>query len=122
MDLPLAFVIEDDFNVAEIFAMALGEAGYSVKIIRDGMEALEELKMAVPALVVLDLRLPKVHGIQVLMAIRADTRLKGTRVIVTSVDATQTRFLREEADLILVKPVGFHQLRELADRLKPIPE
>jgi CheY-like chemotaxis protein len=83
------------------------------------MDALEQLKTSIPDLVLLDLRLPRVHGVHILREIRQDERLKRTRVIITSIDATQTQFVRDAADLILVKPVGFNQLRELAARLKP---
>jgi DNA-binding response OmpR family regulator len=116
---PIAFVIEDDAVIADIFTKAVEAADYQTITIRDGYEALESLKKSVPALVVLDLRLTRVHGIHVLKAIRDDQRLASTRVIVVSADATQTQFLRDEADLILVKPVGFNQLCDMAKRFRP---
>ena len=119
MDRPVAFIIEDDAMIADIFAKAVESANYHTVTIRDGYEAIECLKKETPALVVLDLRLPRVHGIHVLKAIRDDSRLLNTRVIVVSTDATQTQYMREEADLILVKPIGFNQLREMAERLRP---
>jgi CheY-like chemotaxis protein len=119
MSQPLAFVIEDDEIVAGIFVAAVEAANYRAEMIRDGDQALERLKTSVPDLVVLDLRLPKVHGIHVLKAIREDQRLKNTRVVVVSADATQSQFLRDEADLVLIKPIGFNQLREMSERLRP---
>ena len=119
MSQPVAFVIEDDAVIAEIFAKAVESADYQTITIRDGLDALESLKKLSPDLVVLDLRLPRVHGIHILKAIRDDQRLCNTRVIVVSADATQSQFLRDEADLVLVKPIGYIQLRELAERMRP---
>jgi DNA-binding response OmpR family regulator len=122
MDQPLAVIIEDDAVIADIFATAMTKAGYATELISDGQVALERIRSLTPDLVLLDLHLPGVPGARVLQAIRADERLKNTRVIITSADATLTQFLREEADLVLVKPIGFNQLRELALRLRNEPE
>jgi DNA-binding response OmpR family regulator len=119
MDRPVAFIVEGDTMIADIFAKAVESANYHAITIRDGYEALESLKKGTPALVVLNLRLPRIHGIHVLKAIRDDSRLSATRVIVVSAEATQTQFLRDEADLILIQPIGFNQLREMAKRLRP---
>jgi two-component system response regulator AdeR len=115
----LAFIIEDDEVIARIFEAALREAQYQTEIISDGMAAVSRIKNSTPDLVILDLHLPKVAGVSVLKSIRSDNRLANTKVIVVSADATLTEYLRNTADLVLVKPVGFNQLRELAIRLKP---
>ena len=59
---PLALVIEDDQKQATVFAQALRMAEYETEIIRDGQEALTRLGEVIPALVVLDLHLPKISG------------------------------------------------------------
>ena len=119
MDKPLAFIIEDDKVISEIFDTAVVDAGYETKVLRDGKRALQELEINVPHLVVLDLHLPNVPGVRILQHIRQDERYQDCRVIVVSADATLTTFLRESADLVLVKPIGFYQLREMALRLHP---
>ena len=118
MKIPLAFVIEDDEAIGEILMIALREARFQPVYIRNGKEALEKLSGALPDLVVLDLHLPKLPGITVLRAIRSDTRLKHTRVMIVTADTVLAENLRKEADLVLVKPVGFNQIREQAERLK----
>lgn len=110
---PLAVIIEDDPIIADIFSTALAKASFNTLVISDGQDALDRLPKLAPALILLDLHLPSVPGIRVLQAIRAEPSLRGTRVIVTSADATQTQFLRDEADLVLTKPIGFNQLREV---------
>ena len=119
MPAPIAFIIEDDEFVLPIFIASVMDAQYEPVVIQDGMEAIEKLKTTIPALIVLDMRLPNVSGVSILQAIRGDQRLSKTRVIVVSADATLTEYVKEKADLVLVKPVGYQQLREMAARLRP---
>ena len=116
---PLAFVIEDEAHLADIFATALSQAGYRTKSIGDGQEALQQLTMAVPTLVVLDLHLPNVPGLVIFDYIRNSPRLSQTRIILATADARQAESLSRKADLVLLKPVSFQQLRDLAGRMRP---
>lgn len=119
MSTPVAFIIEDDENALTIFTTAVQSAQYKTVAIRDGKEAIEKLQSgSAPDLVILDLRLPGVPGVKLLQLIRGSERLASTKVIVVSADATLTEYVREKADLVLVKPVGYNQLRELAARLR----
>jgi two-component system response regulator AdeR len=119
MKTPVALVIEDDEIIGEILTIALREAHYTPIYIRNGRDALEKLSGEKPSLVVLDLHLPKLPGITILRAIRSDTRLTDTRIMVVTADAMLAESLRKDADMVLVKPVGFNQVRELAERLLP---
>jgi CheY-like chemotaxis protein len=114
MKMPLAFVIEDDEVIAKIFSTAVKEADYETVVIRDGIEAMERLKHEIPDLVVLDLHLPGISGINILREIRSDPRFIQTKVLIASADTTQSEFLRVYADKVLIKPIGFHKLREEA--------
>jgi hypothetical protein len=58
-----------------------------------------------------------VQGTEILNGIRSDPRLAGTRVIVATADPRLAEVLHEQADLVLLKPIGFHQLRDLAVRM-----
>lgn len=119
MSLPLALVIEDEEDLAEIFEKALTAAGYEVETIRDGSLALERIKQVVPVMITLDMHLPHVSGATLLEHIRADDRMTHTRVVVTTADAQMGESMRGEADLILIKPITFTQLRDLTSRLLP---
>jgi two-component system response regulator AdeR len=118
---PLALIIEDEDDLSFIFAEAIGEAGFETEIIKTGDEALARLAELVPDLVILDLHLPRVVGTDILARIRQDGRLDGTRVIVATADATRAEILHERADLVLLKPIGYRQLRDLATRLRASP-
>ncbi|MBE7551529.1 MAG: response regulator transcription factor [Anaerolineales bacterium] len=115
----LALIIEDDPDLAFIFAEALKAAGFEIEIIQDGKLALSRLANTNPTVVVLDLQLPHASGEQILRQIRTDSRLMKTRVIIASANSLMAESLRAEADLTLIKPISFSQLRDLAIRLRP---
>ncbi len=120
MSNPLALIIEDDYDSAVIFDNALRAAGFDTEIIYSGDKALERLAATSPELVVLDLLLPGVPGMNILEHIRNDKRLVDTQVIVITGDTVlaDTSPLQEGTIQILVKPVTFTQLRDLARFLK----
>ncbi len=118
MSSPIALIIEDDETIGEIFTIALKEAQYDPIYLRNGREALERLSLLQPNLVVLDLHLPRLPGAMILRAIRSDTRLSRTQIIVVSADEALAEDLRGDADAVLIKPVGFYQVRDLAHQMK----
>jgi chemosensory pili system protein ChpA (sensor histidine kinase/response regulator) len=115
----LAFVIEDEVDLAKIFSKALQAAGLTVEVIPDGLEAIQRLTETVPVMIVLDMHLPSVDGLEILSRLRQDPRFSATRVIVATADANMSDLAQEEADLVLVKPVSYSQLRDLVLRLLP---
>ena len=117
MSSKLALVIEDDTAVGLVFVEALQQAGYEAELVPNGRGALARLAVLVPALVLLDINLPDISGETLLQAIRADTRLANTHVILTTGEAHRAKALQPRADLVLVKPVSANQLTELAARL-----
>lgn len=114
----LALVVEDDENLANAFAYALD--AFEVKVIYHGGEAMKWLEdeANVPNVVVLDLNLPGVPGNKILEYIRSQERMKGTRVFLATANHLLSSSLRNQADLVLLKPIGFRQLQLLADRFK----
>lgn len=117
MDNLLAFIIEDDEDASLIFSSALQEAGFECEIIRTGDKALTWLAETVPAVVVLDLDLPGVSGMDILHHVRTDARLAETRVIVATAHPDLAAGLQDEADLVLFKPISYIQLRDLSRRV-----
>jgi CheY-like chemotaxis protein len=118
MSRPIAFIVEDDKDLALIFTHSLTSADFEVEVISDGQAAIERLDEFVPDLVVLDMHLPHVSGVEVLNHIKNDSRFENTRVIVTTADARLAEEVSEKADLALVKPVTFKQIQVLAARLR----
>lgn len=116
---PLALIIEDHLDAATIFSEAMKAAQFDTEVIHSGDVALTRLAATTPDIVVLDLNLPQVSGTEILRCIRADARLVDTRVIVATAHPRMADELHEKADLVLIKPVSFTQLRNLAARLGP---
>jgi CheY-like chemotaxis protein len=114
----LALIIEDDPVLSKIFAITLRNH-FEIETITDGDWAIPRLRQIVPDLIVLDLHLPNVSGLEILQYIRSTPNLKKTRVIVTTADALRADLLQDDADIVLLKPVNPAQLRELAKRLSP---
>jgi DNA-binding response OmpR family regulator len=119
MTKPLALIIEDDPQLNTIMSITL-QADFVIETCADGNAGLDRLKQTIPNVVILDLNLPGASGKEILKSIRTDKRLSKTRIILTTADERQAETLREDADIVLLKPVSPVQLRELALRLKSI--
>lgn len=113
----LALIIEDDIKLATIFSYALEEVQFDTEIISEGDDVLGRLKELVPDVVILDLHLPFISGTEILKHMRADVRLKHVPVILATADAIIAESVRDEADLVLLKPISVRQLQKLAERL-----
>ena len=113
-------IVDDEAAIREYEATLLGELGHEVIAAADGMEALRLAREKQPDLVLLDIMMPELSGIEVCRQLRADPRTRDIRVIVVSaVDAK--RALEESiiagADDFLAKPI--HAL-ELMVRVRSI--
>lgn len=114
-----ALVVEDDHDLAAIFSEALRAAGFEVEAAPTVEAALAKLAVSVPQVVTLDLHLQHTKGTTILNHIRSEARLANVNVVVTTADSAMAEELQEQADFVLVKPISFVQLRDLAMRLKP---
>jgi CheY-like chemotaxis protein len=118
---PVALIVEDDPGLGEVFSIALKNE-FETEIIVEGNAALTRLAQIVPAVVVLDLHLPGSSGKVIFKHIRSDHRLTRTRIILCTADVHEAETLREEVDIVLLKPVSPIQLRQLASRLNEVKE
>lgn len=117
----LALIIEDDEDLANIFAEALRGVDFEVEHVADGKKAQERLLNGTPPyLILLDMHLPHVSGGELLTNIlKKDERFEKTMVIITTADARMGDAYRDQVDFVLIKPISFVQLRDLTKRLKP---
>lgn len=117
----LALIIEDDEDLANIFAEALRGVDFEVEHTPDGQKAQDRLKKdPVPYLILLDMHLPHISGGDLLSnLIKSDERFNNTIVIITTADARMGEAYTDQVDFVLVKPISFVQLRDLTARLKP---
>jgi len=77
-------IVEDEAALADIYKTRLDALGYQCFIAADGIQALEIIERERPALVLLDIMLPKVAGDQVLKVLRANEWGKNIKVLVIS--------------------------------------
>jgi DNA-binding response OmpR family regulator len=103
-------VVEDEPQISNFLRVGLGYEGFSVAIAEDGHEALAELKRFKPQLVILDLMLPGISGMELAERMRADPELM--IIMLTARDQVEDRIagLNAGADDYLVKPFDFEEL------------
>jgi CheY-like chemotaxis protein len=118
MNKPTALIVEDDRDVVALFRHVLDIAGYHTEIVLDGLEAMKRLEESQPNIVLLDLQLPGISGIEILTRMRADERLLNIPVIVITAYPVYAASLPVEPDLLLYKPVDINQLSNLVQRLQ----
>lgn len=118
MDKPVAFIVEDDRDIVALFRHVLDIAGYHTEIVLNGKEAMDRLETFQPDIVLLDLQLPGMSGIEILTRMRADDRMRNIPVVVITAYAPYADSLPVEPDLLLLKPVDINQLSSLVQRLQ----
>jgi two-component system chemotaxis sensor kinase CheA len=118
---PSVLVVDDTAVVRELERSILEEAGYRVRTARDGREALATLTGDPPDLVVTDVDMPYLDGLELTRSIRADPRLAGLPVVVVTskaAEADRRRAMDAGADAYLVKgELDQRSLLEVAGRL-----
>ncbi len=114
---PTVLIIEDDRDVAALYRHTLDMAGYRTAIAVNGIAALENIHQSAPDIVLLDLSLPGISGVEVFKELKSDERLRSIRVVVITGYSQIAGNLPAEPDLILMKPVGPEQLTDLVWRL-----
>jgi DNA-binding response OmpR family regulator len=113
-------VVDDEPEAVELVEFNLKQAGYSVVTAADGTEALTKARAALPSLIVLDLMLPEVDGLEVCKMLRRDPSTAAVPIIMLTAKAAEIdRILGLElgADDYLTKPFS---PRELVLRVKKL--
>ena len=102
---------DDDARLRQFLELELGEEGYTVRSCGDGIEALTQIRLEPPDLVILDWMLPDLSGVEVCQRLRA-TGLQLPVLMLTGRDAVQDRVqaLDAGADDYLVKPFSIEEL------------
>jgi two-component system response regulator AdeR len=101
---PLILIVEDEPHIAQVLEGYLRRDGYRTEVAADGARALEIHRAAKPDLVLLDVQLPKVDGLEVLRRIRADGATPVIMVTAMAEDLDKLLGLRMGADDYVVKP------------------
>jgi two-component system, OmpR family, response regulator RegX3 len=112
---PRILIVEDEESLSDSVRYNLEREGYSVTVARDGRGALEAFRSQSPALVILDLMLPEVSGLDVCRAIRAESDVPIIMVTAKDSEADKVTGLELGADDYVTKPFS---VRELVSRVR----
>ena len=114
---PRVLVVEDDGDIADVLVRSLRLEGYDVRLSTDGLGALDDAHAFLPDVVILDLGLPRMDGVEVAKQLRSDDDVP--ILMLTARDALEARVtgLDAGADDYLVKPF---ERQELLARLRAL--
>lgn len=114
---PTILVVDDEPSIREVVSIYLGRAGYRVLVAEDGQTALEILEREPPDLVVLDLMLPEVDGLEIARRLRAAGDIPIIMLTARREETDRILGLEMGADDYVVKPFS---PRELVSRVKAV--
>lgn len=112
-------VVDDEASVVEVVALYLKREGFSVRVARDGRSALNAMREQLPALVVLDLMLPEIDGLEIMRRLRNDATSNVPVIMLTARRQETDRIYGLElgADDYVTKPFS---PAELVSRVKAV--
>lgn len=106
-------IADDEPNIVLSLEFVLQEAGYRVRVARDGQEALDALAAELPDLLLLDVMLPRVSGFDVCQRVRANAQWRNLRVVMLSAKGREVEVqkgLALGADAYVTKPFAIKEL------------
>lgn len=113
-------VVDDEENIVELIRMNLESSGYEVIDAYTGMEAITKTNSLIPDLILLDLMLPDIDGLQLCQMLRLNEQTKDIPIIMItakSEESDKVKGLYMGADDYITKPFG---IRELEARVKTV--
>ena len=116
----MIWCVDDDHTIREIEVYTLEQTGYKARGFSDGNSMLEALKKEIPELIILDIMMPDIDGLEVLRTLRSEAKYKNIPVIMATAKGTEMdkiSGLNSGADDYLVKPFG---VMEMVARVKAV--
>ena len=83
-------IVEDDASLAEVLDYNLTQEGYETQVADDGQQGLREIRLRCPDLVILDLMLPMIEGLEVCRLLRADPATHNVLVLMLTARAEES--------------------------------
>ena len=111
-------IVDDEDDIANMLKSYFQQqGGYEVSTASDGITALMEVGRIKPDLLVLDIMIPGVDGIEVCRRIKENSSNKTSIIAISGVDSNESRILEAGADVFMLKPVDLEKLHTEARRL-----
>ncbi|MFM8601555.1 MAG: response regulator [Actinomycetota bacterium] len=117
MNSPTVLVVEDEESFIEALKVGLKREGFRVEVARDGVQALEMFDLVQPDVILLDVMLPKISGIDVCRQLRKKTLTPIIMVTAKGAEIDTVVGLEVGADDYVTKP---YRLRELVARMRAV--
>ena len=113
---PAVLIVDDDPLQLALCRIALRSLPCMIATVESGEEALHILRQSPPELVILDLLMPRISGLEILRAIRADSKLTTMKVVVfTAVPNLLGQLDAALCNMVLVKPFNIQQLTQVVE-------
>jgi CheY-like chemotaxis protein len=116
-DKALILVVERDPHIKKLERFFLEQAGYRIEFADDGQQGLERARVLLPRILVTEIMLPRLDGLRVCRALKADPVTRGIAVLVFSILSAEDRALEAGADAFLRKPLDDARLVETVIKL-----
>jgi len=112
-------LVDDDHELCQLYKIRLEEAGYQISTVYDGEDALKKIQEKKPDLIILDLMLPKISGIEVLKKLKQDKKFQTIPIIIFSaLDNQQDKVKIADSYLIKSKTLPQKLIGEIERLLK----
>jgi PAS domain S-box-containing protein len=116
---PIILVVDDDPDARLLLGQLIEDVGCRVVEAASGVEGLRMARELLPAMIFLDLRLPKISGFDVFRILQTDETLKHTPVVIASVVGSESRSVLIGAAAVLDKPLSKEQVIDVIHRFLP---
>ena len=103
-------VVDDDANIRELLRQQLENEGYNVREGKDGMDAIHQIKIAHPDLILLDVMMPQINGFDVAAVLKNDPQTADIPIIILSIIENKERGYHIGIDRYLTKPIDTEKL------------
>ncbi len=113
-------VVEDESNILDSLSFLMKQAGFDVRLARDGDAAIRMMESATPDLVLLDVMLPRRDGFDVCRTIRANPNWKNVRIVMLTAkgrEPDQRKGMELGADEYITKPFSNRDIVERIQRI-----
>lgn len=115
-------IVDDDANCRHILELMLGKQGWTLHLARNGKEGLAMARALRPDLILMDILMPELSGLEAVRLMRAEPELSSTKILAVTALAFEQELEAAIAagfDLVVTKPFGRRQILETIRRHFP---
>lgn len=119
MDRKKVLVVEDFAETRKLFALSLSHFGFEVSEAVDGVEGLEKALSVDPDVIIMDIRMPRMDGLQAMHLLKSDAITQSIPILVATAntDKIEIQALRDAGACdVLIKPIELSRLRQAVER------